>query len=60
MIRLYIDNQRADMDSSTSLSISLSLASQTSTSSANRLSKSITIPATHLNRRLMEIGRAHV
>ena len=54
MIRLYIDNQRADMDSSTSLSISLSLASQTSTSSANRLSKSITIPATHLNRRLME------
>lgn len=42
------------MDSSTSLSISLSLASQTSTSSANRLSKSITIPATLHNRRLIE------
>ncbi len=54
MIKLYIDNQQADINPLTSLSVSLSIASLTSTSWGRaNYSKSITIPATPLNRRLM-------
>ena len=54
MIRLYIDNQEADLDPLSTLSVSLSIASLTSTSWGRAgYSKSITIPATPLNRRLM-------
>ncbi len=54
MIKLYIDNYQADIDPFTSLSVSLSMASITSTSWGRaNYSKSITIPATPLNRRLM-------
>lgn len=54
MIRLFIDNHEADVDSSSEISISLSMASLTSTSWGHAsYSKSITIPATPLNRRLM-------
>lgn len=54
MIRLYIDNQEADINPLASLSISLSIASLTSTSWGRAsYSKSITIPATPLNRQLM-------
>lgn len=54
MIRLYIDNEVADLDPLSTLSISLSVASLTSTSWGRAsYSKSITIPATPLNRRLM-------
>lgn len=54
MIKLYIDNQQADINPLTSLSISLSIASLTSTSWGRaNYSKSITIPATPHNRRLM-------
>ena len=54
MVKLYIDNQVADLDPHSSLSISLSIASLTSTSWGRAgYSKSITIPATPLNRRLM-------
>lgn len=54
MIRLFIDNVEADVDSSSEVSISLSIASLTSTSWGRAsYSKSITIPATPLNRRLM-------
>jgi hypothetical protein len=54
MIRLFIDNTEADVDASSEISISLSMASLTSTSWGRaNYSKSITIPATPLNRRLM-------
>ncbi|MBO7299980.1 MAG: hypothetical protein J6U53_01050 [Tidjanibacter sp.] len=54
MVRLYIDNEVADLDPNSSLSISLSIASLTSTSWGRAsYSKSITIPATPHNRRLM-------
>lgn len=54
MIRLFIDNKEADMDSSSEISISLSMASLTSTSWGRAsYSRSITIPATPLNRELM-------
>lgn len=54
MIKLYIDNQQADINPLSALSVSLSIASLTSTSWGRaNYSKSITIPATPLNRRLM-------
>lgn len=54
MVTLYIDNIRADIDPQASLSISLSIASLSTTSWGRaNYSKSITIPATPLNRRLM-------
>jgi hypothetical protein len=54
MIRLYIDNQEADIDPRTDISVSLSVASLTSTSWGRAgYSKSITIPATPRNQLLM-------
>ena len=54
MIKLYIDNKPADIDASTSVSISLSIASVTSIEHGKAgYSKSITIPATPLNRLLL-------
>ena len=54
MIKLFIDNVEADMDTSSEISISLSMASLTSTSWGRAgYSKSITIPSTPLNRSLM-------
>lgn len=54
MIRLYIDNQEADIDPRSDISVSLSVASLTSTSWGRAgYSKSITIPATPRNQRLM-------
>lgn len=54
MIKLYIDNQEADIAPDSDLSVSLSVASLTSTSLGRAgYSKSITIPATPRNRSLM-------
>lgn len=54
MLRLFIDNTEADLNSDAELSISLSIASLTSTSWGRAsYSKSITIPATPRNRGLM-------
>ena len=54
MTKLFIDNLEADVDSLSEISISLSMASLTSTSWGRAgYSKSISIPATPHNRRLM-------
>ena len=54
MVRLYIDNCEADIDPRSDISVSLSVASLTSTSWGRAgYSKSITIPSTPRNQRLM-------
>lgn len=55
MLKLFIDGHQADIETTSEVLVSLSAASFTQTSSWGRAgySKSITIPATPLNRRLM-------
>lgn len=54
MIELYIDGQRADIDQRADISVSLSISSLTATDLGRAsYSKSVTIPRTPLNMRLM-------